>query len=369
MQSLDGDSGVLTRQPDTPRVGSRIALLDMDEGQLEELLRGWGQPAYRSRQLWNWIYALGAEDFDSMTDLPQHLRCRLSQTSSIHPLFPLLETVSLDGLARKVLFRLADGETVETVLMDHEERHTVCISVQVGCAIGCPMCATGRDGLVRNLTSGEIVAQVLFFARRFAQSPGRISNVVMMGMGEPLANYEATWGALEKLMHEGGFGLGARRITVSTAGLVPGIHRLTSYGPQVRLAVSLHAPTDELRNLLVPLNRRYGLSQLLSACRAYQNRTGRRISFEYALIDELNDSPVQARQLAHLLAGLIAHVNLIPLSTVTGFPHQASPPARIRSFRAELTRLRVSHTLRASRGTEIQAGCGQLRRRRPIQQA
>ncbi len=345
--------------------GLQIALLDLDNAPLEELLLGWGQPAYRARQLWGWIYARLTEDFDAMTDLPQPLRDRLAREATIHSLRPLAETASPDGLTRKVLFELRDGETIESMLMHYEGRHTACISVQVGCAIGCPFCATGQGGLVRNLTAGEIVGQVLSFARQLARQGERLSNVVVMGMGEPLANYEATWGALERLMDEGGLNLGARRITLSTAGVVPGIHRLADQDTQMRLAVSLHAPTDELRNQLVPLNRRYGLAQLLAACRAYQGRTGRRISFEYALINGLNDSPAQARQLAHLLRGLLTHVNLIPLNPIAEFPYGPSPPGRIKAFREELTRLEVSHTLRQSRGAEIQAGCGQLRSRQP----
>jgi len=338
-----------------------IVLLDLDEAQLRELLIGWGQPAYRARQLWNWIYVRLVEDFGSMTDLPQLLRHRLAQESVIDPLCPLVESASSDGLTRKVLFELRDGESVESVLMHYESRNTACISVQVGCAVGCPFCATGQGGLVRNLTTGEIVGQVLFFARQLARQSERLGNVVVMGMGEPLSNYEATWRALKRLMNEWGLNLGARRVTVSTAGQVPGIHRLAAQKAQIRLAISLHAPTDELRDRLVPLNRRYGLSHLLSACQAYQNRTRRRISFEYTLIKGLNDSPTQARQLAHLLRGLLAHVNLIPLNPIAEFPYSPSPLDRIAGFRDELIRLGVSHTLRQSRGVEIQAGCGQLR--------
>ena len=351
------------------KMSRKVMLLDLDEAQLEELHIGWGQPAYRARQLWGWIYGRLAEDFCSMTDLPQSLRDRLSQESSIHPLAAQAEWVSTNGLTRKVLFELSDGETIESVLMHHEGRHTACISVQVGCAFGCPFCATGRGGLVRNLSAGEIVGQVLFFARLLARKGQRLSNVVVMGMGEPFANYQATWGALERLMDRRGFGLGARRIVISTVGLIPGIRRLAAQNTQVRLAISLHAPTDDLRNRLVPLNRRYGLAQLLSACREYQSRTGRRISFEYLLISGLNDSSLQARQLSHLLKGLQAHINLIPLNPIAEFPYSASPPERIRAFRDELTRLGVSHTLRWSRGAQIQAGCGQLRSGQPIEPA
>jgi len=352
--------------PGAGKMNRKVALLDLNETQLEELLIGWGQPVYRARQLGDWMYARLVEDFDSMTDLPQRLRERLAQETVIHPLRPLAETASAHGLTHKVLFELRDGETIESVLMYYDGRNTACISVQVGCAIGCPFCATGQGGLVRNLTTGEIVGQVLFFVRQLARQGERLSNVVVMGMGEPLANYAATWGALDRLMDGRGLNLGARRITISTAGLVPGIHRLAAQHTQVRLAVSLHAPTDELRNQLVPLNRRYGLAQLLAACQAYQSQTRRRISFEYALIDGLNDSPAQARQLAPLLRGLLAHVNLIPLNPVAEFPYRPSRLDRVSAFRNELTRLGLSHTLRQGRGTEIQAGCGQLRSRQSL---
>jgi 23S rRNA (adenine2503-C2)-methyltransferase len=342
---------------------SRTALLELDEAQLVSLLASWGYPAYRARQLERWIYSRLEDDIGSMTDLPRSLRRQLMQKSVVTTLCPIDESTSPSGLAHKMLFRLHDGETIESVLMHYEGHKTACISVQVGCAVGCPFCATGQQGLVRDLTSGEIVEQVLHLSRRLAQKGERLDNVVVMGMGEPLANYNATWGALCRLMGARGLNLGARRITVSTAGLVPGIRRLATQQTQVRLAISLHAPSDDLRSRLVPLNRRYGLSELLSACQTYQNLTGRRISFEYALIDELNDSPAQARQLAHLLRGLSAHINLIPLSPIAAFPHGPSSQDRITRFRNELTRLKVSNTLRQSRGTGIQAGCGQLRSR------
>jgi len=281
---------------------------------------------------------------------------------------PLEERVSADGLTRKVLFALRDNQTIESVLMHYERRHTACISTQVGCPLGCVFCATGQSGFVRNLTPGEIVGQVLYFARQL-RDQGRgtnrpITNVVFMGMGEPLANYEATWQAIETLTHDEGFNLGARRITISTVGLVPGIQRLAEEGTQIGLAISLHAPTDELRDKLVPINRRYPLNQLMAACRHYVERTGRRISFEYALIQGVNDSLEQARQLARLLDGLLCHVNLIPLNPVPESPYQPSPRDRVLAFQAELNRLEVPNTLRVERGIDIQAGCGQLRSQR-----
>jgi len=342
----------------------KIFLLDLTYDELKELLVSWGEPVYRADQIWGWLYRSLATDFQEMTNLPQGLRERLAEATLLQTMKPLEERVSADGLTRKVLFALRDDQTIECVLMHYERRHTACISTQVGCALGCVFCATGQSGLVRNLTPGEIVGQVLYFARSLKSEGERITNVVFMGMGEPLANYEATWQAIETLTHDEGFNLGARRITISTVGLVPGIRRLAEEGKQIGLAVSLHAPSDELRDELVPLNRRYPLAQVMAACHHYVGRTGRRISFEYALINGINDSPQQARQLAHLVDGLFCHVNLIPLNPVPESPYRPSSQDRILSFQAELNRSKVSNTLRVERGADIRAGCGQLRSQR-----
>jgi 23S rRNA (adenine2503-C2)-methyltransferase len=230
--------------------------------------------------------------------------------------------------------------------------------------VGCPFCATGQSGFVRDLTPGEIVEQVLFLAAQVAEEGKMISNVVFMGMGEPLLNYDATWQAVRTLTDFRGFNLGARRITVSTVGIVPGIERLAEQGVQVGLAVSLHAPNDDLRHDLVPIARRYPLSDLLRACRAYVQRTGRRVTFEYALAEDVNDSPKLARQLAHLLSGLLCHVNLIPLNPTSDRAWQPSSPKRVQTFHGELRRLGINSTVRLRRGIDIEAGCGQLRSRR-----
>ena len=343
------------------RVFDKIPLLDLTCEELKELLASWGEPSYRADQVWGWLYRSLASDFGEMTNLPKGLKERLAEATLLRTMKPLKERVSADGLTRKVLFALRDDQTIESVLMHYERRHTTCISTQVGCALGCVFCATGQSGFVRNLTAGEIVEQVLYFAHLLKAEGERLTNVVLMGMGEPLANYEATWQAIETLTHDDGFNLGARRITISTVGLVPGIRRLAREGTQIGLAVSLHASTDELRDKLIPINRRYPLAQLMAACRHYVERTGRRISFEYALINGINDSPEQARQLAHLLAGLFCHVNLIPLNPVPESPYQPSPRGRILAFQAELNRLKVPNTLRVERGVDIRAGCGQLR--------
>ena len=351
-----------------PKRLDKTPLLDLTYDQLNELLTSWGEPSYRADQVWGWLYRSLATDFEEMTNLPKELRERLTEATLLQTMKPLEEKVSADGLTRKVLFALRDNQTIESVLMHYERRHTACISTQVGCPFGCVFCATGQSGFVRNLTPGEIVGQVLYFARQL-RDQGRgtnrpITNVVFMGMGEPLANYEATWQAIETLTHDEGFNLGARRITISTVGLVPGIQRLAEEGTQIGLGISLHAPTDELRDKLVPINRRYPLNQLVAVCHHYVERTGRRVSFEYALIQGVNDSLEQARQLAHLLDGLLCHVNLIPLNPVPESLYQPSPRDRILAFQAELNRSKVPNTLRVERGVDIQAGCGQLRSQR-----
>lgn len=351
-----------------PKALDKTPLLDLTYGQLNELLTSWGEPSYRAEQIWGWLYRSLATDFEEMTNLPKELRERLAEATLLQTMKPLEERVSADGLTRKVLFALRDNQTIESVLMHYERRHTACISTQVGCSFGCVFCATGQSGFVRNLTPGEIVGQVLYFARQLRdqgrRTNGPMTNVVFMGMGEPLANYEATWQAIETLTHDEGFNLGARRITISTVGLVPGIQHLAEEGTQIGLAISLHAPTDELRDKLVPINRHYPLNQLMAACRHYVQRTGRRVSFEYALIQGVNDSLEQARQLARLLDGLLCHVNLIPLNPVPESLYQPSPRDRILAFQAELNRSKVPNTLRVERGIDIQAGCGQLRSQR-----
>jgi 23S rRNA (adenine2503-C2)-methyltransferase len=363
----------------TPRNDSSpIQLLDLTRAQMADLLAEWGEPVFRVDQLFGWLYGDLADDFEAMTNLPRALRDRLAREASCSPGEMVEEAVSRDRRTRKALLRLADGETVETVLMLYDRRRTVCVSTQIGCAIGCPFCATGEGGLVRNLLSGEIVAQVLHYARWLAlprvdaagdspvQRPARVSHVVLMGMGEPLANYDATWQALRTLNDSKGMALGARSMTLSTAGLVPGIDRMSRERLQVGLAVSLHAPTDRMRSKLVPLNRRYPLAELMAACTQYVDRTRRRISFEYALLQGINDSDQQAAQLASLLRHLLCHVNLIPANRVEGSPYMPSTRERTRSFLRVLQRGGISATVRLRRGLDIDAGCGQLRRRRAM---
>ncbi|HIC89951.1 MAG TPA: 23S rRNA (adenine(2503)-C(2))-methyltransferase RlmN [Anaerolineae bacterium] len=356
-------------------MSDRIQLLDLSKAQLQELLISWGQPRYRADQLWRWLYGELQDDFEVMTNIPRALRARLASEATAQALAPAVETRSQDRLTHKTLFRLADGQTIEAVLMLYKRRRTVCISTQVGCGMGCPFCATGLSDFTRNLTPGEIVAQVLYFARRLAdpmsngsdmvpiERPARVTNVVVMGMGEPLVNYEATWQALRTLMDQEGLNLGARHITVSTVGIVPGIDRFSQEPEQVGLAISLHAADDALRDRLVPINRRYPLRELMAACHRYVRRTRRRISFEYALMRGINDAPEQAQQLANLLNGLLCHVNLIPLNPVDGSPYQPSRAKDVEAFVHTLRDRKIPVTLRLRRGIDIEAGCGQLRQR------
>jgi 23S rRNA (adenine2503-C2)-methyltransferase len=339
-----------------------VQLLDLTQEELRSLLAGWGEPGFRADQIWGWLYRRFAAAPEEMTDLPQSLRARLAAETRLEPLAPMAMLDSSDGQTRKALFALPpDGSQIEAVLMRYERRRTLCISTQAGCAMGCPFCATGQGGFARNLTAGEIVAQVLFYARILAEQEQRVTNVVLMGMGEPLANYAATWAAIRRLNDPAGFGLGARAITLSTVGLVPGIRRMSREPEQVGLAVSLHAPTDELRNQLVPINRRYPLQELMQACRDYMAATRRRISFEYALMEGMNDSEEQAHQLADLVGTRLTHVNLIPLNPTADSPYRGSPAARVRAFQGVLHSRDVPTTLRLRRGIDIQAGCGQLR--------
>ncbi len=342
---------------------NEMLITDLSYAQLESWLATLGEPAFRARQVFEWVYRSLVSDFGGMTNLPSSLRERLGTLAEVQSL-ELLETIgSANGLSQKGLFRLHDQETIEAVLMYYEGRRTVCISSQVGCALSCPFCATGQSGFQRNLTSGEIISQVLHYAAQLKSNGEMVSNVVFMGMGEPMANYEAVWQAIQVLNDARGLGLGGRRFVISTAGLVPGIQKLANEHVPVGLAVSLHAPTDDLRDRLVPANRHYPIVQLIEACREYTERTRRRVSFEYALMDGVNDAREQAQALGELLQGLLCHVNLIPLNPTAACEYRPAPRASIMAFRKELNRLGVANTVRLARGLDIQAGCGQLRSR------
>ena len=314
-----------------------------------------GQPPFRVRQVWDGLHRRGVEPED-LTDLPLDLRARLAEALP-RSLRPVVESTADDGATLKWLWELHDGARIETVLMHYEDRSTVCISTQAGCAMACGFCATGQAGFERHLTTGEIVEQVVL-ARR-AAAPRRVSNVVFMGMGEPLANYEGTWSAVERL--HGDLGISARHLTISTVGVVPGIRRLATEELPVNLAISLHLADDSRRDELVPINRRYPLGVLAEACHEYLAEKNRRLSFEWALIDGVNDSDVDVEQLAAYVRPLRAHVNLIPLNPTPGYAVRGSSPQQVRWFRDALRARGVNATVRQNRGTDIDAACGQLR--------
>ena len=361
----------------TPRVAltSTIrSLTDMDEAAMEQLAVSLGEPAFRGRQLFGWVHGHLETDPSKMTSLPRPFVHRLGEQFPVARAELEREVASADGSTRKRLLRLGDGQTLETVLMQApaparaEDRYTVCVSSQVGCALGCAFCVTGQVGFARQLSAGEIVEQVYHFERELRDSaaspdPKRrvVTNVVFMGMGEPLANYSAVMSAIRILTSPNGFGLGARRITVSTAGLVPGIDRLSGEGLQLGLAVSLHAPENELRSRIMPINRRYPLADVLEAADRYSAATGRRVSYEYAMMDGVNDSPAQARQLGQLLSGKLCHVNLIPLNQSLDPSLRPSKPERLLAFQRIVESAHIPCTVRHNRGQDIMAACGQLR--------
>ncbi len=330
---------------------------DLDRAAWADLLEG--EPRFRLEQIWNGLYHQG-QDLAELTTLPAALRGRLEDAAPL-ALTEVTGSESDGGDTVKFLWELDGGARVETVLMHYADRSTVCVSTQAGCAMACSFCATGQAGFERHLTAGEIVEQ-LITARRHAKrgsTPRRVSNVVFMGMGEPLANYDATWTAIRRI--HGDMEIGARHLTVSTVGLVPGIARMAAEDLPVGLAVSLHAANDELRDELVPINRTYPLDALMSACADYTEATHRRLSFEWAMIDGVNDRFSDAKELADLARPLRAHVNLIPLNPTPGYAVRGSSGNRVRAFRAELERQGVNVTVRDTRGTEIDAACGQLR--------
>lgn len=324
---------------------------------------------FRAQQIWEWLYQHYAPDFASMTNLSKKLRRRLEAKATLDLFRPVSTQYSSDGETKKVLFELPDGQYIETVRMSYETRRTLCISTQAGCAMGCVFCATGQMGFFRNLSVGEIVGQVIYFARELAETDERVTNVVMMGMGEPLHNYEPTVTAVDRLTDAAGFNLGARKITISTVGLAPAIRRYADEERQTPLAVSLHAATDEERNKLIPLNRKWPIATLMQACRYYLEKTNRRLTFEWALIHRENDTIEQARLLGELLRDMLCHVNLIPLNPTQGYGGAPSDRSRVDAFQAELSRYGVSSTVRVRRGIDIQAGCGQLRDRMAAEQA
>jgi len=335
-------------------------IYDLDFEALAAALAELDQPAFRTQQLWEGLYTHYFADFAQFSNIPKDLRDSLSAQFIIDPLRVQKSLLSKDGLTEKVLFTLPDKLSIETVLMRYERRNSLCISTQIGCPMGCVFCATGQMGFIRNISSGEILAQVLHFMRKLKAEDQNLTNIVYMGMGEPFLNYEATMDSIQRLMDPRGLNFGARRITISTVGIIPKIEQFTKENLQVNLAVSLHAADDSLRSQLVPANRMFPLSKLIPACKAYTEQTHRRISFEYALIDGVNDSREATLGLSSLLRGMLCHVNLIALNPSKKYSLQGSSKTKVHAFSATLEEHGIPVTIRLRRGVEIQAGCGQL---------
>jgi len=335
-------------------------IYDLKLQEITKILNSWGEPGFRAKQVWKGIYQSLWSSQGEFSNLPKPLRTRLFDHFSFSHLDPSRTLNSTDGETQKILFHLPGKDPIETVRMGYKKRRTLCISTQSGCAMGCVFCATGQMGYYRNLSSGEIVEQVLFYARELGQQGERITNIVFMGMGEPFHNFDNLMGAIDRLNDPTGMNLGARRFTISTVGLVPGIRRFTREERQVNLAVSLHAADDELRSSMLPVNKKYPLADLMMALREYSDTTRRRISIEWALIQGINDTPEQAQKLANFLQGILAHVNVIPLNPTEGYQGVATSKKQGLQFKSILENRGVPCTVRLRRGIDIQAGCGQL---------
>lgn len=324
---------------------------------LAAFLAGMGEPSYRATQVWAWLYRKPVEDWAGMTNLSNALRARLGESLELHA-GRMDSTEGEPGETRKILVGMRDGEAVESVLIPAADRRTVCVSTQCGCRFHCAFCASGQAGFTRNLEAGEIVAQVMLAWRVYGDKP---THVVFMGIGEPFDNYDNLLAAIRILNDPNGVEIGARRLTISTCGVVPGIRRLAGEGLQVELSVSLHAADDDLRSRLMPVNKAHPVAELLDACRAYTEATKRIITFEYTLIGGVNDSAAQAARLVERLRAFPCRVNLIPLSPVAEFDGGATPPETARRFIGVLEQAGINATLRDSRGSAIKAACGQLR--------
>jgi 23S rRNA (adenine2503-C2)-methyltransferase len=355
-----------------------MLIYDLDLNELIELLKGWNEPAYRAKQIWQGLYQHLYYSPEQFTSLPKPLREKLQERFPFSPFKIRTYLDSSDGFTRKTLFELPDGNLIEAVLMRYgdpadnpqitasptgrgaKNRRTLCISTQAGCAMGCVFCATGQMGYKRHLTSGEIVAQVMYYAQMLKEVNESVTNIVLMGMGEPFHNYDNTMAGIDRLNHPEGFNFGARRFTISTVGLVPQIRRFADEKRQVNLAISLHAAEDEERLAIMPVNKRYKIDDVLDACRYYIDQTGRRVTFEWALIQGVNDTPEVAKRLAARLRGLLCHVNAIPLNPTTGYEGRATDRTRATAFKEVLELAGIPCTIRMRRGIDIQAGCGQL---------
>jgi 23S rRNA (adenine2503-C2)-methyltransferase len=362
----DGSAQPLISLPPAGARDPRPGLSGVPVTQLEEWLTERGQPAYRARQIADHVWAGAALSADELRTLPQALRRELDESFRLTTLGPPDITPSDGGLTQKALHRLDDGRLIETVLMRYpargwrKSRATACISSQAGCAVGCPFCATGELGFWRDLEVAEIVDQVRVWRQWLAGVGQRLTNVVFMGMGEPLLNVERVLDAAAAITDRERFGLGARHITISTSGVLPGIERMIAAGPAYTLAVSLHAARPELRDVLVPLNRRYPIADIVDAAGRYSAKTGRRVTYEYVMIEGINDTPADANAVVRLLKGQLAHINLIPMNPVAHTPWKPSPASRVEAFAAITRAGGLGTTVRRNRGVDIGAACGQL---------
>ena len=333
---------------------------DLTLTELTSKITEMGEPAYRSKQIWQMIYRQLIASPDDFSNLPKDFRQQLDENFCFLPLLVEKNLKSSDEQTNKLLFRLQDDRMIESVLMRYRERNTICISSQVGCPMNCAFCATGQMGFTRNLSAGEIVAQILFFARLLKSEDLKLTNIVVMGMGEPFHNYDAVMKAIDIINDPDGMNFGERRVTISTVGLIPRIEQFTAAKRQINLAVSLHAPSNAVRDKIIPANKKYPIDQLLEACKNYTEKTGRRITFEYALIHGLNDNYENAVQLSKRLKGMLCHVNLIPLNSTQKYEGSGSNYDRVQSFKSVLDRNGIPCSVRLKRGIDIGAGCGQL---------
>ncbi|GAB4571142.1 MAG: 23S rRNA (adenine(2503)-C(2))-methyltransferase RlmN [Anaerolineales bacterium] len=356
-----------------------MLIYDLDFPTLENLLKEWNEPAYRAKQIWQGLYQHLYSSPEQFSNLPASLRGKIAEQLTFNPFTVKTYLDSSDKSTRKTLFQLPDGNLIESVLMRYgdpaddpqmatsgtnrrgaKNRRTLCISTQAGCAMGCVFCATGQLGFKRNLSSGEIVAQVMYYAQMLKEQGEVVSNVVFMGMGEPFHNYENVMAAIDRLNDADGYKFGARRLTISTVGLAPQIRRFADEQRQVNLAISLHAADDDERLAIMPVNKRYKIDDVIEACKYYIEKTHRRVTFEWALINGVNDTPEVAQKLASRLKGLLCHVNAIPLNPTQGYHGEATSRQRAQIFKETLEQAGIPCTIRMRRGIDINAGCGQL---------
>lgn len=328
--------------------------------QLQDWMKQNGEPAFRAGQLYQWLYVKRVATFEEMSNLSKSLRTKLDEQFQFVTLNEITRFESKDGTV-KFLFGLHDNHAIETVIMRHSYGNSICVTTQVGCRIGCTFCASTLGGLKRNLTAGEIIAQVVVAQQMLDRTNERVSSIVIMGSGEPFENYEATMTFLRTMIHEKGLNIGQRHITVSTSGIVPSMYKFAEENTQINLAISIHAPNDELRSKLMPVNRRYPFEEVMEACRYYIAKTGRRITFEYALIGGVNDQSEHAEELAKVLKGMLCHVNLIPVNHVPERKYVRTPREQIFEFQRILEKNQINATIRREQGHDIAAACGQLR--------